>query len=153
MAPIVILASAGGGAYYYFHSRQDAAEAKAKTDLPPPAASAEPAIRHPLSGVSTAPDAQPLPALRDSDPAMRGALEQMFGDISVRQMLVPEAIVRRIVVTIDNLPRQKIAVEKRPLKAVGGRTLTSASGDVMTLSDENYARYAPYVRLLRGMDT
>jgi hypothetical protein len=84
---------------------------------------------------------------------MHDALEKMFGDVSVKQMLVPQDIVRRIVVTIDNLPRQKVAVEKRPLKPVPGQTVTQTAGDEITLSEANYARFAPYVTLLQGMDT
>ena len=151
IAPVVIVAAAGGGAYYYFHSRHANVEPEAKTDAAAPAESTEPA--HPIPTVADAAPTQPLPPLNESDPPLRGALEQMFGDVSVKQMLVPEDIVRRTVVTIDNLSRQKVAVEKRPLKAVAGQTATTTVGDVITLSDENYARYAPHVALLQSMDT
>src|SRR5215213_639797 len=133
IAPIVIVAAAGGGAYYYFHSRHDNVEPKAQADAAPPAESTEPA--HPIPSAADAPSTQPLPPLNESDPPLRDALEKMFGDVSVKQMLVPQDIVRRTVVTIDNLSRQKVAVEKRPLKAVAGQTAAKEAGDVITLGD------------------
>src|SRR5207253_803537 len=68
------------------------------------------------------------------------------------QFLVPENIVRHIVVTIDNLPRKKVAVELRPIKPTPGQTITATQGDITTLSVENYARYAPLVRLVQSTD-
>lgn len=150
VAPIVIVASAVGGAYYYFHSRQHKVEPQARNVMPPPPP-AEPAIQHPIPATSN--DVQPLPPLNESDPLLRDALANLFGDVSVKKMLIPEDIVRRIVVTVDNLPRQKLAVEKRPIKALTGQTKTNVAADVVTLSDDNYARYAPYIALLRSMDT
>ena len=142
VAPIVILVSAAGGAFYYFHSRKEAAQSQSQVPPSPPWRRAtEPAIRHPIPGTATE-DTQPLPPLNESDPAVSAALEHMFGDLSMKQMLVPDGIVRRIVVTIDNLPRQKVAVEKRPLKPIEGQTATTISGDAVTLSAENFARHA-----------
>lgn len=151
VAPIVILAAAGGGAYYYFHTRPHNAESQAKTTAPPRAAAQQEAVVHnPVPNVTAA---QALPVLNESDAPLREALEQLLGDVSVKQMLVPDDIVRHVVVTIDNLPRQKVAVEKRPVKAVRGQMPVVEAADVITLSDENYARYAPFVQLVRNTDT
>ena len=54
--------------------------------------------------------------------------------------------------TVDNLPRSKTAVERRPVKATPGGTLVVTSGDEITLSEENYARYAPFVSLVQSTD-
>jgi len=154
VAPVVILASAGGGAYYYFHSRQKAADIKAKTASTPAAAvNAEPAIRHPLPASAAPSSEAQLPALNESDAPMREALENLFGGVSMQQALIPQDIVRHVVVTIDNLPRQKVAVEKRPLKPVPGQTAVATQGDLITLSDENFARYKPLVQLAQATDT
>ena len=63
----------------------------------------------------------PLPSLADSDPAIRDALGGVAGSDAVMQYLVPDSIIRHIVVTIDNLPRQKVPVDKRPTVAGGGQ--------------------------------
>jgi hypothetical protein len=154
VAPIVILASAAAGAIYYFYSRKPAEEAQARTNAAPQAAPEDgQAVRHPIPVGSQTAQAQPLPELNESDGPMLEALDQLFGDVAVKQMLVPENIIRHLVVTVDNLPRQKVAVEKRPLKAVPGQTAVSTQGDVITLSDKNFARYGPYVQIARNMDT
>jgi len=49
-----------------------------------------------------------------------------FGDKPVSEFLVPKDIVRHIVVTVDNLPRKKVAVELRPVKATPGTTARRA---------------------------
>jgi hypothetical protein len=71
----------------------------------------------------------------------------------VQQFLVPESIVRHIVVTVDNLPRKKVAVELRPLKATPGKAIVSTQGDSITLSSANYDRYAPLVKLIQATDS
>jgi hypothetical protein len=155
VAPIVIVASAAGGAYYYFHSRKQAVEPeqRAVNATPQAAPKAAAGIQHPIPGGASKPEAPPLPALNESDPSLLESLEQLLGDVSVKQILVPEDIVRHAVVTIDNLPRQKVAVEKRPLKSIAGQTQVATQGDTITLTQENFARYAPYLKVVRSMDT
>jgi hypothetical protein len=57
-----------------------------------------------------------------------------------------------LVVTIDNLPRQKVAVGKRPTSAVPGTFV--ASGDELhaTLEPQNFARYQPMVAVVAKLD-
>ena len=76
----------------------------------------------------------------------------VIGREPVEQFLVPQNIVRHIVVTVDNLPRKKLAVELRPLKATAGQTVTATQGDITTLSPDNFARYAPLMRVLEKTD-
>jgi hypothetical protein len=65
---------------------------------------------------------------------------------------VPEDIVRHLVVTVDNLPRQKLPVAKRPVEAVPSAFL--AEGDELhaTLDPKNFARYDPMVNIVRQLD-
>ena len=106
VAAVVVLA--GAGIAYYFHTH-NAQPARLPAGGPP--APAEPSIEHPVPNAQSTASA-PLPALNDSDPAIRDALTTALGK-GAMQYLVPESLVRHIVVTIDNLPRQKVAVEKR----------------------------------------
>jgi hypothetical protein len=117
---------------------------------PPPAAPAEPEIKHPLPGDVAE---TPLPPLDGSDAAIQNVLIGLLGAKAVEQFLMPEQIVRHIVVTIDNLPEQKVAERLRPLKRTPGRFTVSGSEDEPVLDPANYERYAPLVSLLQTVDT
>ena len=146
---VVAAAIAAGGWYWYAGRARPAAEPRpAHVAAPQPAAETAPAIEHPMpAGGATA-----LPALNDSDPAVRDSLTGVFGREPVEKFLVPQNIVRHIVVTVDNLPRRKVAVDLRPVKPTAGQTLTATQGDLTTLSDANFERYAPLVRVVQGTD-
>jgi Protein of unknown function (DUF3014) len=150
LAALVVV---GGGFLYYFKVMKPGAQPevkpRAEARVAPPAP-AEPE-HHPLA--SAAPSATPLPALNQSDAPLAAALAEVFGKKPVGQLLVPEQIIRHIVVTVDNLPRTKVAEQMRPMKATSGETVTVANGDTITLSADNYARYAPVIRIVQGTDT
>ena len=142
---VVVLAA---GSWYYLQSRHAATPAPAVTPPPPAAEPAEPAIQHPLpEGQGEAPTA-PLPSLADSDEAIGNALAQLVGPTAAKDYLLPESIIRHIVVTVDNLPRQKAAVQKRPTNPVSGSFM--ANGDELhaTLDPQNFARYQPWVAVI-----
>ena len=104
------------------------------------------------AGEAAAPTA-PLPSLADSDAAMADALGQLAGASAVKDYLLPESIIRHIVVTVDNLPRQKAAVQKRPTGTVAGSFM--ADGDELhaTLDPQNFARYQPWVAVIGKLNT
>jgi hypothetical protein len=114
----------------------------------PPAAPAEPAVRFPLA---TEPE-QALPRLEGSDPALLHALATLFGEARLADLFYPDSIVRRIVATVDNLPRRKAPLRMRPLKPARGAFETTASPRGPTIADANARRYAPYVALARSID-
>jgi hypothetical protein len=150
--PMIVVAAlvvaAGLGLAYYFHSHATPpAQLPAAATSAPPAA--EPPIEHPVPRSSAL--SGPLPALGDSDPAMKDALAQVAGNDAM-QYLVPESIIRHLVVTIDNLPRAKVPAAKRPTVAVAGAFM--AEGDELhaTLDPKNFARYDPMVSVVRKLD-
>lgn len=149
---IAVAVVAAAGAFYYFKvMKREPAPAPpppvAQTaETPPPAAETQ---HHPIP--VAAPD-KPLPKLGESDPDMKEALAGVFGSRPIQEMLVPDMVVRKIVVTVDNLPRNKVAEQMRPVKPLGGLTATNTSGDVITLSEENAARYAPFIQLVQSTD-
>jgi hypothetical protein len=150
-AAVVVVAA---GIWYYLHTRHPLPSVPAAVQAPAPAQpAAEPAIQHPLPAGPANPALQgPVPALADSDPALIGALKSLAGEDAVKDYLRPESIVRHLVVTIDNLPRQKIAVEKRPTTELAGSFL--AKGDELhaTLDPQNFARYQPMVAVIDKLD-
>ena len=153
-APVVLLAAAGGY-YWYTHRQPDAPPPPVTQALPPPKpAVTEPSIKNPVPGAEGAADTA-LPPLDASDSALRAALVPFAprGDVkTIDQFLVPDKLVRNFVLTIDNLPRSKTAVERRPVKATPGATLVETQGEEITLSPQNYARYTPFVTLVSSTD-
>lgn len=151
-AAVVVI---GGGAFYYFKFMKghgpEVTQAPVAAAPSAPEAPAEPE-HHPLPGAADA-SAKPLPPLNSSDAAITADLSGVFGKKSIDQMLVPEQVVRHIVVTVDNLPRTKVAEQMRPLKATPGQTVTVANGDTITLSGDNSARYAAFIKLVQNTDT
>jgi hypothetical protein len=152
-AAVVVLGLLGSVYYYKYHGAVP--EPPARTEplpaaKPAPEAATEPAIRNP---VPIPADSKPLPALQESDPDVRESLVGVFGARSISQFLVPENVVRHIVVTVDNLPRKKVAVELRPVKPTPGTTVTATQGDITTLGSANFERYGSLIKVVRSTDT
>ena len=147
-AAIVVLGLLGAVYYYKYYGRV------APPPVPPPQVKpaqtvAEPAIHNP---VPESTQTKPLPALKDSDPDVHDALVALYGARIVGQFLVPENLVRHLVVTIDNLPRKKVAVELRPVKPTPGAAVTVSQGDLTLLGEQNYGRYTPFVKVVQSTD-
>ena len=138
---------------YYRYSANSAAAVKVQENRPPPppvVKADDGGIQHPIPAAGG--DTTALPALNQSDQVVKDSMEGILGAKPVEQFLVQENIVRHIVVTIDNLPRKKVAVDLRPVKPTPGETVTSNQGDTTTLGASNYARYAPFVHLVETTD-
>jgi hypothetical protein len=152
-AVAVALVAAGGAFYYFKFVKSDAPPVAQQPAAPPPeeAPLEAPKDHHPIP--STAAPGKPLPKLTESDPDVAEALSGVFGQKPVDQMLVPQSVVRHIVVTVDNLPRNKVAEQMRPVKPLGGQTVTAANGDTLALTEDNFARYAPFMKIVQSTDT
>jgi hypothetical protein len=150
-AAAVVVVIVGIGAYYRYYAQPGTpAKVQQAPPPPPPETNADNGgIQHPIpaSGADAA-----LPTLNQSDQVVRDSLAGLLGGKSVEQFLVPENIVRHIVVTVDNLPRKKVAVDLRPIKPTPGETAVSGQGDSSTLSTTNYSRYLPFVHLVESTD-
>ncbi|MEJ1965868.1 MAG: DUF3014 domain-containing protein [Gammaproteobacteria bacterium] len=150
---IAVALVAGGGALYYFKFMKPAAAPVAPPVARTPAA--EPGVpapdHHPIPGADGSD--KPLPKLNESDGDIASALAGVFGKKPIDELLVPEMVIRHIVVTVDNLPRNKVAEQMRPLKPAQGESAVATSGDTITLTAENSARYAAFMKLVQGTDT
>jgi hypothetical protein len=152
-AAIVVIGLLGAVYYYKYHSAVPEAPVVKEAPKPPveaPQAATEPAVRNPIPEST---DSKPLPPLKESDPDVRQSLVDVFGAKAVTQFLVPENVVRHIVVTVDNLPRKKVAIELRPVKPTPGTTQTASQGDITTIASANYERYAPFIKVVQNTDT
>lgn len=115
-----------------------------------PAAPAEPEIKYPIAVEE--PIEEPLPALDKSDDTFSAALGGVVGPGAFRDLFFPQSIVRRIVVTIDNLPREIAADRLRPVKPAQGGFRIQKEGAHTYVAADNSRRYAPYVNALERMD-
>lgn len=115
-----------------------AAPAPAPIGAPAPA---QPAIRHPLATPAEPPA---LPSLENSDPMARESLADLMGGKAFNDLVIPVELVRRIVATVDNLPRPTAPRRAIPLQPVPGAFVTDAGND---------ARYGPYIRVFEAIDS
>jgi hypothetical protein len=152
------------GAYYWW--QQQAAEQQAPPAPPPvveapaaPPAQAEPQIRHPIEEArpettgEPAKEAAPLPPLADSDKTVLAALAGLVGRAAVGAFLEDTGVVRRVVATVDSLPRKKASPRVWPVRPTAGRFTTTARNRGEYLSLENDRRYEPLLRVMESADT
>ena len=150
-AAAVVVVIAGIGAYYRYYGQPPAPQTvEEKRPPPPPPVTDNAGIQHPIP--ATTGETAPLPALNQSDQLVHDSLLGVLGSKSVEQFLVAENIVRHMVVTVDNLPRKKVAVDLRPIKPTPGDAIVASQGDTTTLSSANAARYAPFIHLVETTD-
>jgi hypothetical protein len=114
-----------------------------------------PAVRHPIESVAppAAEAARPLPVLADSDADLREALAGLLSAGIVEQLLQPDRLVRRFVATIDNLPRQGMSADVRPVKPPGGALVTVGPEAARQIGLDNARRYEPYVHAFASLDS
>ena len=150
MAATLAVAAMAAGIYYWWRSQTP-------PPMPPPSqAEMRPAPAAPTGPKYPVPEVardQPLPKLNDSDAAMRDALGAITGSVALDRFFNLEDIVRRIVATIDNLPREHFAQRLSPLKPVPGLPKVRGSGDKLELDPANSARYEPLIGLMERLDT
>ena len=120
----------------------------------------EPAIQHPLPETPPDDGAPPLPALAQSDEPISQELGSLFGPDAIMSYLEPQNVARRIVATVDGLPRANGADRLRPVKplspgfAVERRPPTSPTAEERIFIDpSNAERYTPVVTLLENTDS
>jgi len=150
-----------GGTWWYLHNRAAKKEQVLETTVATVAAGSEaapPAILHPLDPGSEAAPAAGSAAPVDQDAATAMALGQVFGS-EIAGWLVPEQLTRRLVATLDNLPRNSRIEPLRPLRAPSSpvlveRTVVDAGdgSERITLAPANSARYNAVMALVARTD-
>jgi hypothetical protein len=146
---LILLAAAAAAVWVYYDGMRMTQRAIESPPARAPTASSEPQIRYPLR---TDPQPEPLPALNESDAAVAGALSALFGPRTLEQLFNPAQFIRRVVATIDNLPRSKVAARLMPVKRAPGQFRTAGRGEDLTIAPENSARYVKYVELAQTVD-
>ena len=108
------------------------------------------APRHPID---KEPAEQPLPELKASDGPVAAALSALIGLDAFGQVFVPENLIRNIVATVDNLPREQVSQRVSPVRGVAGVPVTTGKGASLSLASANASRYAAQMRLVEAMAT
>lgn len=148
---VLLLACLLAAAYYYWIRDGEplpAPQAPPVAEAPP--APTEPPIRHPIQRPE-AEAVKPLPPLAESDAPLQDAAAGLSGKELERYFYLNN-IVRRVVVTIDDLPRKKLSQRYNVAKPVPGQLLTAGQDDRLALNPKNYQRYTPYIRLAENVD-
>lgn len=167
------------GAYLAFWYRQPEQSAERPLEIPAETTvqpvvvdePEEPPIRYPLPETGTAvadenaetgpepgpaePDqeAEPLPSLDESDPLVRGELDRVLAMQPLGDLLNLDNVIRRFVITVDNLPRKHFPRSKyMATRATAGRFLVSREQEQIYLSPDNFARYTPFVQMFEAVD-
>jgi hypothetical protein len=150
---IAVLVIVAGIALYVYQRDRGQAEV---TPAAQPTAPAEPTETSPAPSTSAPAQttrATPLPALDESDPEVVSGLTELLGGREpLQQFLVPQRIIRNAVVTLDNMPREKMALNQRPAKPTAGKFVVTGPEDAREIAPENYARYAPFVAVVKKVD-
>jgi len=110
---------------------------------------AEPVIAHPLEAEPTT---EALLEPTKADVALVKALAKVLGK-KLLALVVPDELIRRIVVTVDNLPRQHLPASLVPLKRMPGAFATAGSGETLAIDASNAKRYTAYVHLIAAVDS
>jgi len=149
-----------GAIAIFLYAHRDSLEKTTTTSAPvevsptvetPPQVVSAPQIEHPVP-VGSEPASAPAPALDQSDQSFHEALTAVPGAQAIDKLLVPENIIRHIVVTVDNMSKKKVAINQRPIKATSGQFMTSSSGDQLTINPDNYERYRPFMDVVKSVD-
>jgi len=175
---LIILVVLGLGAWYLLSVQKDAVEeapapppiAVEEAPAPPPVeeeATAEPDVSSPVVAEEAAPEEPPLPPLADSDPVAVEALSGLVGSEPVRQYVVSEDVIPRLVATLDALSGKQVPASIKAVEGPGGNfqatadedpdsVIRNAAGDPIpqyVVDPVNYRRYTPYVEMLEAADT
>jgi hypothetical protein len=145
IAGVIVLGSALA-AYLYWQNQPNTVVVQVKP-APPPA----PEI--PASQVvETRPALPPLPKLTQSDSFVFDALADLVGNPSMMKLFRAERVIHNIVVTIDNLPQERVPVDVMPFSAPTGRFVTAGTEGHVSISPKNASRYVPYVKIAEAID-
>lgn len=107
--------------------------------------------QHPIDGPAQASTAS-LPQLDQSDDEILAGLLALTSDGALKSILRPEAIVSRMVATIDALPKQSVGMNVVPLRTPTGRFQVVSDDGNFVMAKKNVERYATYMYVADRVD-
>jgi hypothetical protein len=176
---ILLLAALAAGLVYYFYfldrketltepvslparaETQEQAEPEPDEEELPPATSQEP-----FAEVEIIEESEPLPALSESDNEVMAAAADLMGEGPAMKNLVSEAVIPRLVATINALTLEQLPKNILPLNAPGGELQATSNGVSEEINPEtglpetqyvldsaNFQRYTGQVEVFEAIDT
>lgn len=142
---VVVIAAAGAGAWYWWTHREPPYLPPTPQVVPQPAAPSGP--RHPIVV-----EPAPLPTLNESDTVARQAAVELVGLDALARFFNIDDLVRHLVATVDNLPRENVSPRLNPVKPIGGTMATQGKEATLAIAPQNSARYSPFVKLVEHVD-
>lgn len=160
LVTVLLVIAAFVATWFYFQQRapDPAPVGAADQEMPAEVTLDEPEIRHPVPEVTDeqeapAEPAEPLPPLDQSDEVLQQRLDELATPLEVGEMIVFKNLIRHVVVTLDNIPRDKLPLQYRPTEPLSGQFMVRGDADEARFIDpRNYRRYEPYVRLAEAVD-
>jgi hypothetical protein len=156
---LVIVALFGAAVFFYTRGSKEADEKPVmgeterapltRNPLPEPA---PPAENQPPSGLSALLPTS-LPDLDSSDAAIMQVAGYLVKNPALAALIVPKDVIRRLVVTIDNLGGRAIPLNHVPVMLPGGTFAVRKIGQRFELDPRNYLRYRRHVALLETLDS
>lgn len=175
---ILLLLIVAAGLVYYFYFREDGEEALETPPPPPivteapeetaPRPAPEPQRAPPSEPVEdVAPEeTEPLPALVESDAQALGTAEDLIGPDAVREHLVTEGVLPRLVAAINALTLDEMPENILPIRAAVGAFEVTPDGVSEQINPEtglpvpryvldpaNFTRYRAQVEILESLDS
>ncbi|MCC6207629.1 MAG: DUF3014 domain-containing protein [Gammaproteobacteria bacterium] len=95
----------------------------------------------------------PLPALDASDTVMIKLAEFLIARPDLVALVVPQEVVRRIVIAVENVPARTIPQNRLPLVQPEGKFTVTKNGEELFIDQDTYQRYDRYAALMEGLDT
>lgn len=133
-------------AWYYRDALFSAPESTPVVAAPAPTEPEEDSgPRYPIPPTQTSPDVTrnlvPLPPLDDSDAYFLLEIGAAFGS-AIESLLTRDAVIDKLVTTVDNLPRGDLSEKIRPVGRLGDAFAADTSGDeAIVLGLSSYSRY------------
>lgn len=153
VAIAILLAVAAAGAGYWWLGR----ESRSPAPPPPPAVSPPSAQKAGAPAATRFPvpvDASvSLPTLDLSDGMLRGAIAGLIGSVAFNDLVHPSGIIRRVVATVDNLPREAAPRRMFPVRSVADGFRAAGRGETLAIDPANAARYAVHLKALESIDS
>ena len=146
---VVVVLAAIAAATWHFWPRNPPPPPPPVAVAPAPAPAAPKGPLHPVE----TPRDQPLPALAQSDPAMMEAFGKLVGAGPFTKLFNAENVVRNIVATVDNLPRETYAQRLNPVKPIEGTFRTTGREQSLAIAPANALRYAAFLKAVESVDS
>jgi hypothetical protein len=151
VAAIVLVAAVAVAWFLWWRDATSPASPPRQASVP--ASPALPVAQAPRNPIEAAEPGKPLPSLKESDGPVAAALAALVGQDAFGRFFVPENLIRNIVATVDNLPREQVSQRVSPLRPVAGVLATNGKDASLTLAPANASRYALQMRLVETVPT